>query len=214
VEAGQQNLLSVSLRKGVLLATHRMLEEKLYQIKNRDQKAKTLLIEHPYRADWQMVEPATSTERTREVYRFTVPLDAGQTAALRVREEKQLQQTVQLVDSGSDAIIYYLHAKQVSANVKEALQRVVALRDRLSQTANRRNALEQRMKEIGQEQARIRDNMGRLAHTSELYNRYVKKLDQQETEMEKLRKEIDSLKGTEEEQRRELNDYLVSLDIG
>jgi len=121
---------------------------------------------------------------------------------------------VQLVDSGSDAIIYYLHAKLVSANVKEALQRVVALRDRLSQTANRRNALEQRMKEIGQEQARIRDNMGRLAHTSELYNRYVKKLDQQETEMEKLRKEIDSLKGTEEEQRHELNDYLVSLDIG
>jgi len=214
VEAGQQNLLSVSLRKGVLIATHRMLEEKVYQIKNRDQKAKTLLIEHPHRADWQVVESATPTERTRDVYRFTVPLDAGHTAALRVREEKQLQQTVQLVDSGSDAIMYYLHAKQVSANVKEALQRVVALRDRLSQTTNRRNGLEQRMKEIGQEQARIRDNMGKLAHTSELYNRYVKKLDQQETEMEKLRKEIDGLKGTEEEQRLELNDYLTSLDIG
>ena len=90
----------------------------------------------------------------------------------------------------------------------------------LAQTGNQTqaapdvSAMEQRMKEIGQEQARIRDNMGRLAHTSELYNRYVKKLDQQETEMEKLRKEIDSLKGTEEEQRRELNDYLVSLDIG
>jgi len=214
VEAGQQNLLSVSLRKGVLIATHRMLEEKVYQIKNRDQKAKTILIEHPYRADWQVVESATPTERTRDVYRFTVPLDAGHTAALRVREEKQLQQSVQLVDSGSDAIMYYLHAKQVSANVKEALQRVVALRDRLSQTSNRRGGLEQRMKEIGQEQARIRDNMGRLAHISELYNRYVKKLDQQETEMEKLRKEIDGLKGTEEEQKRELNDYLTSLDIG
>jgi hypothetical protein len=214
VEAGQQNLLSVSLLKGVLLATHRMLEEKIYQIKNRDQKTKTLLIEHPYRADWQLMEPTTSTDRARDVYRFTVSLDAGQTAALRVREEKQLQQTVQLVDSGSDAIIYYLHAKQVSANVKEALQRVVALRDRLSQTASRRNGLEQRMKEIGQEQTRIRDNMGRLAHTSELYNRYVKKLDQQETEMEKLRKDIDGLKETEEEQKRELNNYLVSLDIG
>jgi hypothetical protein len=214
VEAGQQNLLSVSLLKGVLLATHRMLEEKIYQIKNRDQKTKTLLIEHPYRADWQLMEPTTSTDRARDVYRFTVSLDAGQTAALRVREEKQLQQTVQLVDSGSDAIIYYLHAKQVSANVKEALQRVVALRDRLSQTTNRRNALEQRIKEIGQEQTRIRDNMGRLAHTSELYNRYVKKLDQQETEMEKLRKDIDGLKETEEEQKRELNNYLVSLDIG
>jgi hypothetical protein len=132
---------------------------------------------------------------------------------VRVREEKQLQQTVQLVDAGSDAIIYYLHAKQVSANVKEALQRVVALRDRLSQTAGRRSGLEQRTKEIAQEQTRIRENMGRLAQTSELYNRYVKKLDHQETEMEKLRKEIEGLKETEEEQKREVNEYLVSLDI-
>lgn len=213
VEAGQQDLLSVRLRKGVLIATHKILEEKAYQIKNRDLKAKTLLIEHPYRADWQLVEPATPPERTRDVYRFTVPLDAEQTAAVRVREEKQLQQTVQLVDAGSDAIIDYLHAKQVSVNVKEALQRVVALRDRLSQTAGRRSGLEQRTKEIAQEQTRIRENMGRLAQTSELYNRYVKKLDHQETEMEKLRKEIEVLKGTEEEQKRELNEYLVSLDI-
>jgi len=213
VGSGQQDLLSVRLRKGVLIATHKILEETAYQIKNRDLKAKTLLIEHPYRADWQLVEPATPTERTRDVYRFTVPIDAGQTAAVRVREEKQLQQTVQLVDSGSDAIISYLHATQVSANVKEALQRVVALRDRLSQTSARRSGLEQRTKEIAQEQTRIRENMGRLAQTSELYNRYVKKLDHQETEMEKLRKEIDGLKGTEEEQKRELNEYLVSLDL-
>lgn len=213
VESGRQDLLSVRLRKGVLIATHKILEEKAYQIKNRDLKAKTLLIEHPYRPDWQLVEPATPPERTRDVYRFTVPIDAGRTAAVRVREEKQLQQTVQLVDSGSDAIISYLHATQVSAEVKEALQRVVALRDRLSQTSARRSDLEQRTKEIAQEQTRIRENMGRLAHTSDLYNRYVKKLDNQETEMEKLRKEIDVLKGTEEEQKRDLNDYLVSLDL-
>ncbi|MEP6888286.1 MAG: hypothetical protein ABI945_08175 [Nitrospirales bacterium] len=55
--------------------------------------------------------------------------------------------------------------------------------------------------------------MGRLAQTSELYNRHVKKLDQQETEMEKIRKEIEALKGTEEEQKRELHDYLMGLDI-
>jgi hypothetical protein len=69
------------------------------------------------------------------------------------------------------------------------------------------------MKEISQEQTRIRENMGRLGQTSELYNRYVKKLDQQETEMEKLRKEIEALQGTEEEQTRELQDHLMGLDM-
>jgi hypothetical protein len=44
--------------------------------------------------------------------------------------------------------------------------------------------------------------MQRLQQNSDLNNPYVKKLDQQETELEKLRKEIESLKTMEEEHRR------------
>jgi len=58
-----------------------------------------------------------------------------------------------------------------------------------------------------------RARLGRLAQNSELYNRYVRKLDQQETEIDKVRKDIETLKGTEEQQRKELNDYLMGLDI-
>jgi chromosome segregation ATPase len=98
--------------------------------------------------------------------------------------------------------------------VKQALQRVSTLRDKLDQTVQQRRRLEQQIQEISQEQARMRENMGRLAQNSELYNRYVRKLDQQETEIDKIRKDIETLKGTEEQQRKELNDYLMGLDIG
>ena len=56
--------------------------------------------------------------------------------------------------------------------------------------------------------------MQRLQQNSELYHRYVKKLDQQETELETIRKTIESLKGTEDQQRRELQSFLVELDVG
>lgn len=55
--------------------------------------------------------------------------------------------------------------------------------------------------------------MQRLQQNSDLYNRYVKKLDQQETELEKLRKEIETLKTREDEQRRELQIYVLNLDV-
>ena len=55
--------------------------------------------------------------------------------------------------------------------------------------------------------------MGKLAQNSELYNRYVRKLDQQETEIDKIRKDSEALKKTEVQQRSELNDYLMGLDI-
>ena len=212
-KAEPQQLVSVSLRKGTLLATHKVIEEKTYNVKNRDQKEKVVLIEHPFRADWQLTEPSEPAERTREVYRFAVTVAAEQHAQLHVREEQQLQQTVQLTDSGPDLIAFYVQAEEVSLKVKEALQKVVALRDRLSRTTAQRSRLEQRSSEITQEQARIRENMQRLAQNSELYNRYVSKLDQQETEMEKLRQDIETLKVTEDTQQRELNDYLLGLDI-
>jgi len=46
-----------------------------------------------------------------------------------------------------------------------------------------------------------------------LYARYVKKLAQQETETETLQKAIETLKTPEATQRKELNDYLLSLEI-
>jgi hypothetical protein len=213
-EPEQRDLVTVSLRKGTLLATQKAIAEKTYNIRNRDQKPHLVLIEHPFRADWQLASPSTATERTREVYRFAVTVDPGPGTRLRVREEKPLQQSVTLSDAGPDVLAYYMRATQVSDKVKQALQRVSTLRDKLDQTVQQRRRFEQQIQEISQEQARMRENMGRLAQNSELYNRYVRKLDQQETEIDKIRKDIETLKGTEEQQRKELNDYLMGLDIG
>jgi hypothetical protein len=212
-EPEQRDLVTVSLRKGTLLTTHKAIAEKTYNIRNRDQKPHLVLIEHPFRADWQLASPSTATERTRDVYRFAVTVDPGPGTRLRVREEKPLQQSIALSDAGPDVLTYYMRATQVSEKVKQALQRVSTLRDKLDQTGQQRRRFEQQIQEISQEQARMRENMGRLAQNSELYNRYVRKLDQQETEIDKVRKDLETLKGTEEQQRKELNDYLMGLDI-
>jgi chromosome segregation ATPase len=87
------------------------------------------------------------------------------------------------------------------------------MRDKLSQTSTERQRREGRVSEISQEQARIRENMSRLNQTSELFNRYVKDLDQQETDLAKLRKEIEAFKDAETGQKRELDDYMLKLEV-
>jgi hypothetical protein len=211
--ATPQELVSVSLRKGTLLATHKTVAQTTYTIKNRDQKPKTLVIEHPLRPDWQLVAPEQPAERTREAYRFRMAVVPEQPAQLLVREEKPLQQTVRLLETGADRIAYYLQAQQLSPAVQQALQKVVALRQRLEQTRAQGLRLAQQLEAITQEQARIRQNMERLAANSDLYQRYVRKLDQQETEVESLRQESASRKATEERQKRELDEFLLGLEI-
>ncbi|HZC82140.1 MAG TPA: hypothetical protein VE222_10605, partial [Nitrospiraceae bacterium] len=170
-------------------------------------------IEQPYRADWKLVEPKEPTERTRDLYRFIVSVEPGKSATLRVKETLPVQESILLMSSGIDQIVYYQQAKEVSQKVKEALQHVVQLRSKLDDSRAQRIRLDQRTAEITAEHGRIRENMQRLQQNSELYNRYVKKLDQQETELEKLRKDIESLKNSEEEQRRELQNYVMNLDV-
>lgn len=212
-ENGTQELATVSLKKGTMLISHRLVEDRTYLVKNRDMKAKTILIEQPYRADWKLTEPKEPIERTRDLYRFSVTVDSGKSAMLRVKETLPIEESILLSEGGIDQIVYYQQAKEVSPKVKEALQRVVHLRNKLDDVRAQRTRLDQRTAEITAEHARIRENMQRLQQNSDLYNRYVKKLDQQETELEKLRKEIESLKSTEEEHRRELQNYVMSLDV-
>jgi hypothetical protein len=212
-EGGTQELATVSLKKGTMLVSRRLIEDRTYLIKNRDAKTKTVLIEQPYRVDWKLAEPKEPTERTRDMYRFSVSVDPGKSATLRVKETLPIQESILLMESGVDKIIHYQQAKEVSQKVKEALQRVVQLRSKLDDTRAQRMRLDQRIAEITAEHGRIRENMQRLQQNSDLYNRYVKKLDQQETELEKLRKEIEASKNTEDEQRRELQSYVMNLDV-
>jgi hypothetical protein len=213
-EGGTQELVTVALKKGTMLVSRRRIEDRNYLIKNRDAKTRSVLIEQPYRSDWRLIEPMEPTERTRDLYRFAVRVEPGKTASLHVKETLPVEETVQLMDSGIDLMAYYVRAKEVSPKVREALQRVVTLRSKLDDARAQRTRLEQRVGEITAEHGRIRENMQRLPQNSDLYSRYVKKLDQQETELEKLRKEIEASKNNEDEQRRELQTYVASLDVG
>ncbi len=213
LEGGTQELVAVAIKKGTMQITRRLVEDRTFLVNNRDQKTKSILIEHPYRADWKLMEPKEPAERTRDVYRFTISVDAGKTATLRVKESLPVQESIHLMDSGMDQIAIYQQAREVSGKVKEALQRVASLRSKLDETKAQRARGERRVTEITAEHARIRDNMQRLAQSSELYGRYVKKLDQQETELEKLRREIEALKNVEEDQRRELQAYIMNLEV-
>ena len=212
-EGGTQELVTVALKKGTMLVSRRRIEDRNYLIKNRDAKTRSVLIEQPYRSDWRLIEPMEPTERTRDLYRFAVRVEPGKTASLHVKETLPVEETVQLMDSGIDLMAYYVRAKEVSPKVREALQRVVTLRSKLDDARAQRTRLEQRVGEITAEHGRIRENMQRLPQNSDLYSRYVKKLDQQETELEKLRKEIEASKNNEDEQRRELQNYVMNLDV-
>ena len=72
----------------------------------------------------------------------------------------------------------------------------------------------QQVSQISAEQTRIRENMKTVNQQSEYYTRLVKKLGDQETQIEKLQSSSEDLRKTLEKQSGELEEYLGGLNVG
>ncbi len=136
-QAGGNELVTVVIKKGTVIASRKYTNEKTYPIRNRDDQRKTVLVEHPIRPGWELVEPATKPERARDVYRFAVPVDAGQTAKLVVQEENQISESALLSNANDRTIADYLRARKLSAKVRDALKKVTDLRAAVDETTLR-----------------------------------------------------------------------------
>jgi hypothetical protein len=207
------NLVSVKISKGVFQYTNKAQREMDYAIQNRGTKARNVLIEYPLQSDWTLASPAKPTEQTRDTYRFAVPVAAGKSGSLAVVETKMISQSVALSSMGSDQVSFYVASQVVSQAVKTALQKLVALQAKVSDTVQQRGVREARVNDISNDQSRIRQNMDRLSQSSDLYKQYVKTLTDEETELAGLRTDIAKLRDQEAAQRKDVSAFIQTLEV-
>ncbi|MBM3476732.1 MAG: hypothetical protein FJX75_25960 [Armatimonadetes bacterium] len=212
-KGGAQEILSLKIIRGVLILTRKNHRESLYTARNAAGAKKALLIEHPFAEDWKLLEPEKPEERARSVYRFRVELAPQGKGELKVVEEQPVSEMVALTDADADQMALFVRMDKVSDAVKQALQKLIQMKAELADTQRQIAEREGRLKEITDEQERIRKNMEQLSRDSELYKRYVDKLTEQETEYESLQGEIKQLKAKETEQLKAVQDYIAGLNV-
>lgn len=213
LKGNPEQLLSVKIAKGTMEISRKFSRTHSFTVKNSDTKEKTVLVEFPYESDWKLVSPKEPTEKTRDKYRFAVKAQPGKPVTLEVVEEQVVGQSLALANIDDNSIFFYLNQKEISQQVKNALQEVVKRRQALQQVAVERQQLEQQIKAIGEEQARIRQNMGQLERNTDLYKRYVQKFNAQEDSVEKMRDQIGKLTADEAAKRLSLDEYLIGLNL-
>ena len=100
-----------------------------------------------------------------------------------------------------------------SPNVKEALTRALTLRGRVAEAQRELQQRERQLRVITEDQDRLRKNLREMPKEAVAYKRYLKKFDDQETQIEQLQKEIKTLQDTEHARRTELDAYLANLSV-
>jgi hypothetical protein len=212
-EPRPDEIVSVRLVKGTLLASRRLARLRKLEVKNSSDKPVKLLIEHPIEPGWKLVGPQKADETTRDRYRFAVAAEPGKPVTVEIGEEMPVEQSYGIAALDDDAILLYSRARGTSPAVKESLAEVIRRKQEIERIAREKTEREQEINAIGQEQARIRENMSRLERTSDLYTRYVQKFSQQETRVETLREEIAQRQAQEQQARQAFDTYLLQVDV-
>jgi hypothetical protein len=208
-----EELLSVRVAKGLLHATRKVRSQQTYVVKNRSETPRQVLIEHALNREWKLVAPAKADETTRDLYRFALTAKPNEPVELKVIEESPTTDNYQLSENLDDLVRLFLKATPVSARVKATLEKAVQMRAAITDATAAIAKEQEALKVIADDQKRMRDNMERVPPTSEAYKRYLKKFDEQETEIEKLRASITTLSKEAEQRKRAFTDYVQNVQV-
>jgi len=208
-----EQITSVRIVHGTLIVDRKYARSQEYTVKNSGKKAKKVLIEYALDPNWTLVSPKEPVEKTRDRYRFAVDAKPGEPTRLVVNEERTEPQTIALTNIDDNTIAFYLRLDKASDKVKAALASVIKQKQAIQDLAQKRGQLEQQIRSISEDQPRIREDMGKLDHATDLYKRYVKKLSDQEDELEKLRPQVKDLQERETQLRKALDEFLLGLDL-
>lgn len=200
--------------KGVLHLTRKHVFTQEYVVENKADKDRTVIIEHPFRAGWKLVESPQPMETTETLYRFKDAVASGKTARLVVKEESVQGETLALLPADLGQLEFYSRTGEIPAAVRSALVKAMDLKSAMLDTQRQIQERRKELAEITQEQERIRANMKTVTQNSQYYTRLLTKLNDQETRIEKLQSELDRLKGIYERQQKELETYLLTTTVG
>jgi Carboxypeptidase regulatory-like domain len=221
VEAQQitqpQHVTKVKIAKGVMTQISELHQRTLYTVRNQDDAARVLVVEHPAHFDATLAKgTAEPDERAPGIYRFKLEVAPKATASLPIEEVHVLRTNFQLAAVDDAQIEVFSKNGSISPDMAEALRKISAQR---AVVANLEEEMQNRQNDIDRivaDQARLRENMKALKGSAEekaLTQRYTSQLDQQETQLDSLRKNIATTEAQRDEANDELSDTIANLEL-
>jgi hypothetical protein len=210
---GAQKITSIKAVKGIVTTVTKVTDEKTYRVVNRSQTDRTLLIEHPNRTaqQFKLVDTEKPVEDTPEVYRFQTQVKAGETKSFTVKEERDVTQTVRLTNGQEGQISYLITLSEASPALKEKLKEALKTKAQWDVQVRELAQVNADLTRLNVDQERIRKNLRETPKDADVYQTYLKKLSDQEKEIDALTAKQKKLMADEFAAKKKYEDYLANI---
>ncbi len=185
-----------------------------YTLVNRDEsRARDVIIERPLEHGWDLKAPAKADEETENARRFFVALAAKETKEFTVVMERVDRSLVALTGYDIERLLRFAQSGKASQAVVDAVKKAAGMQAEAQRMERSIAEIDRETQEIGQDQDRIRRNMGSINRGDELHTRYMKKLAEQENRLETLGESRATLVEQRDAKFAELSVYLRELNV-
>jgi hypothetical protein len=184
-----EQVREIHARRGILTASNSVVETRTYTIRNVDQKAKTLVIEHAARPEYNLLD-RKPTEKTSNAYRFEVKLAPGVTEKFPVTEERVYERAFAMTDLTPDVLFTYVRNKTFSDAARKQLEHIADLKQQIVTAGRESQSLESQINDIIRDQDRLRQNIVSLNQVNgqqQQVQSYAQRLASQESQLASLR---------------------------
>jgi len=199
--------------RGVMTTKLAAEETRTYTVHNMDKKAKTLIIEHPLRQGYTLLNQKPA-EKTASAYRFEIQLASGATQDFAVSEERVYDQTYQVTSLTPDIILSYVGNRTLSDAGRAQLQRIAEQKRQLADNNGALQQAEGQTRDLTADEERIRQNIGSLNNVSgqqQQVQNYARQLDAHEQQLAALRDRQAELQKKKTALEGELNKLIEAL---
>lgn len=208
------NIMRLKIVDGMIEQSYKQRQTAEYTFDNLDaEAARTIVLEHPRSHGWDLVSQDKPAEETQNAYRFDVEVDPAADRTFTVAEETVSWQRIAITSIPFDQLLAFQRDGKISAAAIDAIKKAAGMQSAINTLDEQRMRLEQERSLINQDQQRLRENMQSISRDGDLYQRYLEKLDAQETRLESIITELDTLQQQRDAKERELHDYLRDLDV-
>src|SRR5260370_27185270 len=123
--------------KGIFYLTRKNVFTQEYTAENKGEKDKTLIVEHPIRQGWHLVDTDKPIETTEALYRFKGHVAAGKASKLVVKEEIVQGEEVAILPADLGQIDFYSKQGEIPKEVREVLLKAIAIKGAMTDTQRR-----------------------------------------------------------------------------
>jgi len=214
-DSSRELVREIHLRRGMLTTKTAVDETKTYTIHNVDPKTKTLIVEHPERPGYKLVDQKP-LETTATAYRFEVKLAPSATVAFPVREERVYDQTIAIGSATPDMLVTWIQNRSLSDAARRQLQQISDKKRQIADNDAAAKRADADLRDLSQDEQRLRENIASLQRVSgqqDQVQQYARQLASAESKIAALRDTQAQLRRTRSTLESELGSLIENAEF-